>query len=170
MGAVSKGGTCKYLVKVLHYVATLCLGLGWKTIDQLITSETNIMVYKSLHELAPQYMCNLFTRASQLTSRCLRNTLTDLRLPKKNSKTGQKCFSFRGATAWNDLSAEGKLTSLWQAVYSKIQSLNIYAILQYFIQSNHYYFRSIQSFNISIQFNPEKLIQSNPKIFYSIQS
>ena len=52
--------------------------LGWKTIDQLITSETYIMVYKSLHELAPQYMCNLFTRASQLASRCLRNTLTDL--------------------------------------------------------------------------------------------
>ena len=79
---------------------------GWKTIDQLITNATNIMVYKSLHELAPQYMCNLFTRASQLTSRCLRNTLTDLRLPKKSSKTGQKCFSFRGAKAWNDLSAE----------------------------------------------------------------
>ena len=67
--------------------------LGWKTIDQLINSETNIIVYKSLHELAPQYICNQFTRASQLTSRCLRNTLTDLRLPKKNSKTGQKCFS-----------------------------------------------------------------------------
>ena len=85
--------------------------LGWKTIDQLITNETNIMVYKSLHELAPQYMCNLFTRASQLTSRYLSNRLTDLRLPKKNSKTAQKCFSFRGAKAWNDLSAEGKLTS-----------------------------------------------------------
>ena len=85
--------------------------LGWKTIDQLITSEANIMVFKSLHELAPQYMCNLLTRASQLTSRYLRNTLTDLRLPKQNSKTGQKCFSFRGAKAWNDLPAEGKLTS-----------------------------------------------------------
>ena len=43
------------------------------------------MVYKSLHELAPQYMCNLFTRVSQLASRCLRNTLTDLRLRKKSS-------------------------------------------------------------------------------------
>ena len=75
--------------------------LGWKTIDQLITSETNIMVYKSLHELAPQYMCNLFTRASQLTSRCLRNTLPDLRLHKNSAKTGQKCFSFRGAKTWN---------------------------------------------------------------------
>ena len=60
--------------------------ISWKTIDQLITSETNVMVYKSLHELVLQYMCNLFTRASQLTSRCLRSTLTDLRLPKKSSK------------------------------------------------------------------------------------
>ena len=85
--------------------------VGWKTIDQLITSETNIMVYNSLHELAPQYMCKLFTRTSQLASRCLRNTLTDLKLPKKSWKTGQKCFSFRGAKAWNDLFAEGKLAS-----------------------------------------------------------
>ena len=44
--------------------------LGWKTIDELIASESNIMVFKSLHELAPQYMCNLFTKTSQLTSTC----------------------------------------------------------------------------------------------------
>ena len=29
----------------------------------------------------------------------------------RNSKNGQKCFSFRGAKTWNALSAEGKLTS-----------------------------------------------------------
>ena len=85
--------------------------LGWKTIDELIASESNILVFKSLHELAPQYMCNLFTKTSQLTSRNLRNTATDLRLPKKNSKNGQKCFSFRGAKSWNGLSAESKLAS-----------------------------------------------------------
>ena len=30
--------------------------LGWKIIDQLITSESTIMVYNSLHELGPNYM------------------------------------------------------------------------------------------------------------------
>ena len=45
--------------------------LDWKTIDELIATESNIMVFKSLHELAPQYMCNLFTKTSQLTSRNL---------------------------------------------------------------------------------------------------
>ena len=53
-----------------------------KTIDELVASESNIMVFKSHHELAPWYMCNLFTKISQLTSRNLRNAATDLRLPK----------------------------------------------------------------------------------------
>ena len=31
-------------------------------------------------------MCNLFAMTSQLTSRNLRNSATDLKIPKKNSK------------------------------------------------------------------------------------
>ena len=59
-------------------------GLRWKTIDELISYESKIMVFKSLNELAPQYLCNLFTRNSQCCSRSLRNTETDLKLPKKS--------------------------------------------------------------------------------------
>ena len=57
--------------------------LGWKTIDELINSESNIMVFISLHGLALPYMRNLFTKTSQLTLRNLRNSATDLRMPKK---------------------------------------------------------------------------------------
>ena len=35
----------------------------------------------------------------------------DLRLPKKNSANGQKCFSFRGVKLWNSLPAESKTAS-----------------------------------------------------------
>ena len=66
--------------------------LGWQTIVELITSESNIMVFRSLHDLAPKYMCNLFTKASQQSSRNLSNTAADLRLPKKNSENSQKYF------------------------------------------------------------------------------
>ena len=38
--------------------------LSRKTMDELITSESNIMVFKSLYELVPKYMCNLFPRTS----------------------------------------------------------------------------------------------------------
>ena len=85
--------------------------LGWKTIVQLIDVESKTMVFKSLHDLAPQYLCNLFIKNSTSSSRSLRNTETDLRLPKKKSANGQKCFSFRGAKLWNSLPAESKRAS-----------------------------------------------------------
>ena len=92
----------------------LIAGMGWKTVDELITGESKTMVFKSLNKLAPQYLCDLFTQNSLCSSYSLRNTGTDLRLPMKRSSNGQRCFSFRGAKLWNGLSAESKqLTSLY---------------------------------------------------------
>ena len=54
------------------------------------------MVFKSLNELAPKYLCDLFTRNSLSSSYRLSNTGTDLRLPMKRSSNGHKCFSYRG--------------------------------------------------------------------------
>ena len=82
--------------------------LGWKTVREFIDQDSRLMVYKSINGLAPQYMSNLFTRNSTLSSRNLRNTKTDLKLPKKTTANGQKCFSYRGAKLWNSLSAEIK--------------------------------------------------------------
>ena len=90
--------------------------LGWKTSEQLIDSQSKTIVFKSLNGQAPQYMESLFKRNSQCSTHSLRNTETDLRLPKKTSANGQKCFSFRGARLWNSLSAESK----------KAPSLNIF--------------------------------------------
>ena len=50
------------------------------------------MLFKSSHELAPEYLCCLFTCNSQFTSHNLRNTATDLRLPNKKSTNGQNTF------------------------------------------------------------------------------
>ena len=85
--------------------------LGWKTIEQLISNESETVVFKLLNELAPQYLCGLFAKNSECSTRTLRNTGTDVWLPKKNSANGQKCFSFRGAKLWNSLSAELKQAS-----------------------------------------------------------
>ena len=85
--------------------------LGWKTIDKLIAEESNTKVYKSLNDLAPQYLGCLFTRNSAGEARTLRNTSTDLRIPKKTSLIGQRGFSYRGVKLWNSPSAEAKLAS-----------------------------------------------------------
>ena len=78
-------------------------GLGWKTVEELAAGESKTMVFKSLNELAPQYMCDLFTRNSSCSSYSLRDTRTDLRLPMNRSANGQRCFSYRGAKLWNSL-------------------------------------------------------------------
>ena len=82
--------------------------LGWKTINELIDIESKTIVFKSLNELAPPYLRSLFRKNSQSTSYRLRNTSTDLRLPKIGTENGKKSFLFRGAKLWNSLSANCK--------------------------------------------------------------
>ena len=86
----------------------LIRSLGWMTIADLISFESKQLVFKSLNNQAPQYICKLFQRNSECSSRDLRNTATDLRLPMSTSLNGQKRFSYRGAKLWNNLAFEVK--------------------------------------------------------------
>ena len=69
---------------------------GWKTVNELIDIESKTLIVKSLNKLAPPYLMNLFRKISQNTSYKLRNTSTDLRLPKNVQKTTKNFFSFKG--------------------------------------------------------------------------
>ena len=42
--------------------------LGWKNIDQLIAGESKTMVYKSMYEMVPPYLCDLFTQNAKSSS------------------------------------------------------------------------------------------------------
>ena len=72
--------------------------LDWLTIKEMIEFETATTVYKSLHGLAPEYMRQMFTKSSENTSRSLRNTNTDLRIPRFATSYVQRSFSYRGVT------------------------------------------------------------------------
>ena len=48
--------------------------LGWLSIKEMIVKETSSMMYKSLNDLASQYLIDLFVRLSDFHSRELRNT------------------------------------------------------------------------------------------------
>ena len=45
---------------------------------------------------------------SDIRARELRSTNTDLKLPRLKACSGQRCFTYRGAHLWNNLSAEVK--------------------------------------------------------------
>ena len=48
------------------------------------------------------------TKLSENGSRSLRNTDTDLRIPRFETSYGQRSFSYRGVKAWNKLNTEIK--------------------------------------------------------------
>ena len=53
----------------------------------MIVKETSSMMYKSLNDLAPQYISDLFVRLSDFHTREVRNTINDLAVPlNANSK------------------------------------------------------------------------------------
>ena len=93
-----------------YAVSSLLLigSLGWLTIKEMIVFETATAVYKLLHGLAPEYMQLMFTKLSENGSRSLRDTDTDLRIPRFATSYGQRSFSFRGVNVWNKLITEIK--------------------------------------------------------------
>ena len=86
----------------------LLANLGLRSISELNENELRLITYKSLNDLAPNYLRQLLIRNSQQSCRALRNTDRDLKLPLKRTNNGQKGYSFRGAKSWNSLSAGAK--------------------------------------------------------------
>ena len=81
------------------------------------------MVYKSINDLVPTYLTEMFSRLSDTSKRELRNTRSDLEIPMRKSANGQKCFSYKGTTTWNCLSQESKLSSTLKTFKKRITNL-----------------------------------------------
>ena len=91
--------------------------LGWSTVREIIDLESARIVYKSLNGDAPSYMSDMFTKVNVSTTRSLRNSDYDLRVPFLKTTTGQRCFSYRGAKLWNGLSKKTKNTPTLKKFY-----------------------------------------------------
>ena len=76
--------------------APLLQRLGWLSVDRPVHMETSTMVYKSLNGLAPDNLCQIFSRLSDVHNRLLRNTKCDLVIPRMRTAYGQNSFAFRG--------------------------------------------------------------------------
>ena len=102
--------------------APLIQNLGWPTIRQLIHRETSTMTYKCLNLLAPAYLSGCFSKLSDSHTRFLRNSGTDVHIPRMRTSNGQKSFAYRGAKVWNYLDAETKLASSVQCFKSRLKN------------------------------------------------
>ena len=74
------------------------------------------MMHKSKYNLAPECTESFFLPDNFVHDKSLRNSETDFRLPRMETASERRSFSFRGAQVWNsldkDLKGETSLGSL----------------------------------------------------------
>ena len=98
--------------------------LGWLSVkEMIIVKETSTMMYKSLNDLAPQYLSDLFVRLSDFHTRELRNTKNDLAVPLMRKVSGQKAFSYRGTKVWNKFNNDIKEAPSVYSFKSRLRQL-----------------------------------------------
>ena len=61
----------------------------------------NLLAFKCLNRLAPDYLCEKFYFRSKVHNRNTRNC-NQLNIPKYRSTTGQRTFTYRGVKVWNE--------------------------------------------------------------------
>ena len=84
-------------------ISNACRSLHWLPVEQRIVFKVCLLVFKSLHGLAPLYMCDMLE-----PYRSVRNVRSNnyklLCVPKNNLKYGDRAFSIAGPKEWNKLS------------------------------------------------------------------
>ena len=75
--------------------------LGWKNLASQQQIQGATMVFKSLHGLAPDYLCSKFERRE--TAYNLRDSENKLNVPLPRTNYYKNSFSYSGATLWNSL-------------------------------------------------------------------
>ena len=85
--------------------------LGWIKLASQRKITKAIMVYKSLHGLAPDYLANMFVDRSSITNYALRDTSNKLALPQPRTNYLKNSFSYSGVVLWNSLPTDFRQAS-----------------------------------------------------------
>jgi hypothetical protein len=76
--------------------------LGWEPIENIFRKREIIMTFKAIQNKLPGYMSEMFKFNHNDTYQ-LRSNDSKLHLGKPKTNFMKKSFSYRGASAWNDL-------------------------------------------------------------------
>ena len=81
------------------------------------------MIYKSLNDLAPQYLSDLFVRLSDFHTRELPSIKHDLVVPLIRTVGGKKAFSHLSTEVWKMLCNDIKVPLLVNSFKSRLRQL-----------------------------------------------
>ena len=86
-----------------HVTPLLCQ-LKWLRVEQILYPRDAVMAYKCINGLAPSYLLNNWiARRTQIHNRHTWNR-NSLQIPLFKTATGQRTFTYRIASIWNNLS------------------------------------------------------------------
>ncbi len=84
--------------------------LSWDTLENRRSGAKSVLMYKILNDhTAPGLRGSFVRREIDQTNYHLRNTATDLTIPKPKREFLKKSFKYSGAMLWNQLPNEAKL-------------------------------------------------------------
>ena len=87
---------------------------SWDKLSVRRTKQKANLMYKCVNKLALSYLCNMFT--PRTLSFDLRDASQKLYLPKPRTDYLKRCFSYSGASLWNDLPED--IISALQSLYA----------------------------------------------------
>jgi len=116
--------------KITDHITPVLHGLHWLPINQRIEFKIMTLTFKSLHDLAPQYLTELVT--PYRPKRSLRSAKKDLlNLPKMSLKRyGYRSFQYAAPALWNNLPESIKSSKELSTFKS---SLKTYLFKNYFV-------------------------------------
>ena len=77
--------------------------LRWDTLEQRRSKQLAIIVFKSLNNLYPQSLKNMFKPTSGVHSYNERGASNNIFVPRPRTEAAKGAFSYRGALIWNGL-------------------------------------------------------------------
>ena len=77
--------------------------LRWDTLEQRRSKQLTISVFKSLNNLYPESLKNMFKPTFRVHSYNVRGASNNIFVPKPCTEAAKRAFSYRGAVMWNGL-------------------------------------------------------------------
>jgi len=95
-------------LKPSDHITAALRELHWLPVKQRIAYKLSILVYKSLHHQAPNYLTELFTGIVDIPALSTLRSATDgkLSVPRTKLQFGERAFAVAGARQWNSLPAK----------------------------------------------------------------
>ena len=79
------------------------LDLRWDTLEQRHAKQLVISVFKSLNNLYPESLKNMFKPTSGVHSYNVRGASNNIFVPRPHTEAAKRAFRYRGAVMWNGL-------------------------------------------------------------------